>query len=126
MRKPSKNVARNLYEQAERNAWINQIALTLAVTTGPDARERIRLDDDTYTLSLYGAHRADGGIVVVRFSHQGQNDSVMASYFDEYARDWHERVGQTPTATAFAAACERLQSAVARSPVRVIEMWAVR
>ena len=82
-------------------------ALNLALTTKPDAVERVREDADRrYTLSLYGATRAHGGIVVVRFDCRGQLPTVSARYFDAYRNEYAVR-----EFTPLAIACDRLSVA---------------
>jgi len=82
-------------------------ALNLALRESPDAVARWSEGDGcSYTLSLFGATRADGGIVVQRFvcRRTGQADSFDAGYFDVWKADAFSR------GTGYARAIEVLRA----------------
>jgi hypothetical protein len=75
----------------ERNTL--QIALKLALTTQPDGAVSYSEADDgsttVVTVTLYGATRANGGIVVVRHSFDGipsSRDGIDAFDFEDWYR----------------------------------------
>src|SRR3990172_7803897 len=101
MKRLSKYVERSELDARTRERTIYMVALHLVMTSKPDARETVRLDGDRYVLSLYGRYRSDGGVLIVRYVHTGQHDSVTAYYFEDFRRD-------TQHNQPFASACERL------------------
>lgn len=111
MRKPSKYVTREGLRDEHDHRILAESALHLALTSQPDAVQRVSTTGtDYYLLSLYGRQRAHGGILIVRFVHPNQADGVSAFYFEAYARDAHTRLGLSDESTAFAVACERLNA----------------
>ena len=62
-----------------------QVALNLAVTGKPDAREIVRCGEGArYVYRLYGSTRACGGIVLETYERPGQQPSTTARYLDQY------------------------------------------
>lgn len=62
------------------------IALHLVNNASPAATERARVDDGRYIMSLYGATRACGGIVVVTFQYKRQTQHTYAEYLEDMMR----------------------------------------
>lgn len=87
----------------ERKVSMTETALALSLMGKPDARETVRENDGAkYVLSLYGATRWDGGVVVTRFVCNGQRDSFAVSYLDE----WFQRTPGTDLGWKFRTACD--------------------
>jgi hypothetical protein len=103
MPKTTLAVMRETIEERTKRADTLADALNLALTTLPDAVQKIREGSNVYTLSLYGATRAHGGIVVVRFDCPGQLPSISARHFDDYRQEY-----AVLSAVDFMIACERL------------------
>ncbi len=59
------------------------IALNLTLHGNPDATEQCSHEGDRWKLQLYGAHRADGGLVVETFYHPGQSPHSAVHYLDD-------------------------------------------
>ena len=69
------------------------MALEMALVLGSDATVNV-LDTtpgnrSSYQLTLWGAARADGGYLTVRFMCPGQQDMVEAESFDVAYADWY-------------------------------------
>lgn len=62
------------------------VALHLVNNARPDATERAHVEGGRYILSLYGATRACGGIVVSTYHHKGQTPQTDAAYLDDMER----------------------------------------
>lgn len=59
----------------------------------PDVIETVHYDGDTYTYSLYGVMRANGGLLVSTFTSEGQSTSIIDTCpFD----DWYRRLDKLP------------------------------
>ena len=95
-------------DRAARTAHIYLMALHLSQTTTPDASETVCLGDDRYRIDVYGSDRADGGIVVQRFIHPGQSDTIDAWYYDEWRQGCRDRIGLSTETSAFAVAADQL------------------
>lgn len=69
--------------------------LSLALNFLASGREPDHVEDwtsghegeDSYRASLYGAKRADGGIVVITFRHEGQSPHTIARYLERWDSD---------------------------------------
>lgn len=59
------------------------IALNLTLHGKPDATEQCSHEGDRWKLQLYGARRADGGLVVETFYHPGQSPHSAVHYLDD-------------------------------------------
>lgn len=80
-------------DAAKTEAWVNHMALLLALTDKPDHVERVPIPNDTfrYVITAYGLTRADGGYVIVRGICKGQRDTISAYQLDDWTRqlaDW--------------------------------------
>ena len=62
------------------------IALNLTLHGKPDATEQVSHEGDRWKLQLYGARRADGGLVVETFYHPGQSPHSAVHYLDDLTR----------------------------------------
>ncbi len=62
------------------------IALNLTLHGKPDATEQCSHEGDRWRLQLYGARRADGGIVIETFYHPGQSPHSAAHYLEDLTR----------------------------------------
>ena len=62
------------------------IALNLTLHGKPDATEQVSHEGDRWKLQLYGARRADGGLVVETFYHPGQSRHSAVHYLDDLTR----------------------------------------
>jgi len=62
------------------------IALNLTLHGKPDATEQCSHEGDRWKLQLYGAHRADGGLVVETFYHPGQSPHSAVHYLEDLTR----------------------------------------
>ena len=62
------------------------IALNLTLHGKPDATEQVSHEGDQWKLQLYGARRADGGLVVETFYHPGQSPHSAVHYLDDLTR----------------------------------------
>ncbi len=62
------------------------IALNLTLHGKPDATEQCSHEGDRWKLQLYGARRADGGIVVETFYHPGQSPHSAVHYLEDLTR----------------------------------------
>jgi hypothetical protein len=62
------------------------IALNLTLHGKPDATEQVSHEGDQWKLQLYGARRADAGIVVETFYHPGQSPHSAVHYLDDLTR----------------------------------------
>jgi len=61
-------------------------ALNLTLHGKPDATEQCSHEGDRWKLQLYGARRADGGLVVETFYHPGQSPHSAVHYLDDLTR----------------------------------------
>ncbi len=62
------------------------IALNLTLHGKPDATEQCSHEGDRWKLQLYGARRADGGLVVETFYHPGQSPHSAVHYLEDLTR----------------------------------------
>ncbi len=62
------------------------IALSLTLHGKPDATEQCSHEGDRWKLQLYGARRADGGLVVETFFHSGQSPHSTVHYLEDLTR----------------------------------------
>lgn len=99
-------------DAAQRTANLYLTAVNLISREQPTVTETVKLGDDYYVLEVYGADRADGGVLVHTFQHPGQADSVSVDYFDSWRADVRSRVGHSAECTAFAIAADRLTLAI--------------
>jgi len=77
----------------------------------PDHVEDWWIDgEDHYRAQLFGAKRADGGIVVITFRHPGQRPHTIAKYVDRWDGDCRTFAG-LPEYLSERIACERIVSA---------------
>lgn len=92
--------------EANKRASLFMEALHLALTTKPDAIEKFKTPDNAgrYEVSAYGLMRASGGVVIIKFIHEGQNDTISAVSFDDFRNDYREAAAVTPSALPFALA----------------------
>ena len=87
MRKITKAERLAELERKAAQADIYTLALQLLYTEECNARERCKEEKDghgRYLFEIYGATRACGGILIIRFKHPGQKDSVTAYYAEEW------------------------------------------
>lgn len=73
------------YERVNRLNGLLCIALTLSMAGKPDVTETARHDGQTWTYRLYGATRADGGIVLETYATRGQRPHTVCHYLDALA-----------------------------------------
>lgn len=71
------------FERAKRELDIYQTALMLSIRALPDAVTTVRFDGWSHRYELYGATRADGGVVVIISKTKGQADSITARRLDD-------------------------------------------
>jgi len=95
-------------DAAQQRSQLYLLAITLIDRRQPDAIERVQLGDDQYVLSVYAAMSAHGGVMIQRFAHPGQADSLSVEYFDSWRSAVRSRVGLSADCTAFAVAADRL------------------
>jgi len=62
------------------------IALYLTLHGKPDATEQCSHEGDRWKLQLYGARRAEGGIVIETFYHPGQSPHSAVHYLEDLTR----------------------------------------
>ena len=62
------------------------VALNLTLHGKPDATEQCSHEGDRWKLQLYGARRADGGLVVETFYHPGQSPHSAVHYLEDLTR----------------------------------------
>lgn len=62
------------------------IALNLTLHGKPDATEQCSHEGDRWKLQLYGARRAEGGLVVETFYHPGQSPHSAVHYLEDLTR----------------------------------------
>lgn len=98
-------------DEAQRKASLYQDALHLALTETPDHIEEFREDNGParYALSAYGLTRCHGGIVITRFVHPGQRDSVSVAMLDTLNSE-HRYVSHDGIYLSFALAIERIST----------------
>lgn len=53
--------------------------------------EKFKIDGASYTFTLYGPNRPDGGILLERMRIAGQRDMIRAYRFEDYQRGWQGR-----------------------------------
>lgn len=77
--------------EVERDLWA-QLAWHNVNGHAPDAMQVVEHDGDTYEYRLYGAQRANGGILVTVFRSPGQSASLEVFRFD----DWLNTMNKWP------------------------------
>lgn len=84
-----KSALRQELERTRQAAGLLSVALNLSMNGKPDASARAlgTAAGESYTLRLYGAKRADGGVVLSTFRFAGQSDFTSAHYLEELRRD---------------------------------------
>lgn len=73
-------------ERLAKSEGLLGIALNLTLHGKPDTTEQCSHEGDRWKLQLYGAHRADGGLVVETFSHPGQSPHSAVHYLEDLTR----------------------------------------
>ena len=73
-------------ERLAKSEGILGIALNLTLHGKPDATEQCSHEGDRWKLQLYGARRADGGLVVETFYHPGQSPHSGVHYLEDLTR----------------------------------------
>ena len=72
--------------QLAKSEGLRGIALNLTLHGKPDATEQCSHEGDRWKLQLYGARRADGGLVVETFYHPGQSPHSAVHYLEDLTR----------------------------------------
>ena len=68
----------------QRSESLLSVALNLIVNNRPNATERVRIAaGEYYTFKLYGARRADGGMILETFHCKGQQPHSAVRYLDD-------------------------------------------
>lgn len=86
MKKPTYEEVLAERDRLTKSEGVLSIAINLLVQGKADATEQVSHDDGRWRLSLFGAARADGGIVIETYYHPGQAPHSAAYYLDDLAR----------------------------------------
>ena len=86
MKKPTYEELLAERDRLTKSEGVLSIAVNLLVQGKAEATEQVSHDCGRWRLSLFGAARADGGIVIETYYHPGQAPHSAAYYLDDLAR----------------------------------------
>ncbi len=86
MKKPTYDELLSERDRLAKSEGVLSLALNLLVRGKAEVIEQVSHDGGRWKLSLFGAARADGGIVIETYLHPGQAPHSAAYYLDDLAR----------------------------------------
>jgi hypothetical protein len=86
MKKPTYDELHAERDRLARSEGLLSVALNVLIRGKAEATEQVSHDGGRTKLQLFGASRADGGIVIETYYHPGQASHSAAYYLDDLAR----------------------------------------